>query len=513
MFSSYIVRVGRPSRCASHFRAPARPRPVKWRTKSASQKRLFTCSPCAAIAVTEMTPKDFASLRINQDRLLNDIHTTCEWGKGEPWGNGETETGMSRLALSDSDKQARDWFQQTTEALGCTVSVDAMGNQFAVRAGLNNEEPPTYAGSHLDTQPTGGRYDGILGVTAAVEMLKCLNDNQVETAFPIGVVNWTNEEGARFPVSMVSSGVWAESISLEKAHNTRSVIPANDTATLRSELERIGYLGSIPASYKAMPMAAHFELHIEQGPILEAEKRRIGVVQGVQSYKWFTITVRGRDSHTGATSFQHRADALLAASKMIVASHGIASKHSALASTGILSLKPGSTNTVPGFVQFSLDIRAPEDKTVDAVEAECKDIFSRIISDETEGVMDVNTYHTPSSRRCSIEWRTDFVSPATHFHEDCIACVLDAGNDFCGEAGAERQDLGSWGKLMTSGAGHDSVYANMRCPSSMIFVPCRDGVSHNPAEYSSPQACSDGANVLLGAVLRFDKLRAERSRS
>nr|POE65900.1 putative hydrolase [Quercus suber] len=523
------ARVCRPCRPSIHLHASAGSRLAKWRDWTWSPKRSFTCSPRAAIAVTEMTSKDFASLRVNQDRLLNDIHTTCEWGKGESWGkntssheeitltdvlcSGDTETGMSRLALSDSDKQARDWFQQTTEALGCKVTIDAMGNQFAVRPGLNNKEPPTYAGSHLDTQPTGGRYDGILGVTAAVEMLRTFNDNGVETSFPVGVVNWTNEEGARFPMSMVSSGVWAESIPLEKAHSTRSVIPANDTATMRSELERIGYLGSVPASYKATPMAAHFELHIEQGPILEAEGRRIGVVQGVQSYKWFTITVRGRDSHTGATSFQHRADALLTASKMIVASHAVASKHSALASTGILSLKPGSTNTVPGFVQFSLDIRAPEDKTVDVVEAECKDMFSRIASGAIEGVMDVNKHYSPSSRRCSVEWRTDFVSPATHFHEDCISCVQAAGVDLCGEAVVENKNLGAWGKLMTSGAGHDSVYANMRCPSSMIFVPCRDGVSHNPAEYSSPQACSDGANVLLGAVLRYDRQRAEKSRT
>ena len=415
---------------------------------------------------------------------------------------------MSRLSLSDTDKQARDWFASTVTSLGCTVQTDAMGNQFAIRPGLNNDSPPTYAGSHLDTQPTGGRYDGILGVTAAVEMLRTLNDNWIETSFPVGVVNWTNEEGARFPMSMVSSGVWAGKVPLEKAHNLKSVIPANDTATMKSELERIGYLGSVPASHEATPMAAHFELHIEQGPILEAENRRIGVVQGVQAYKWFTITVRGRDSHTGATSFQHRADALLTTSKMILASHKIASRHKALASTGILTLKPGSTNTVPGFVQFSLDIRAPLDETVEAVKKECVSAFSAIASGENvEGVND-NTH--PSDRQCNVEWRTDFISPATHFDDDCISCVQQAGTDLCGGGEVDRKDIGSWGKMMTSGAGHDSVYTNKHFPTSMIFVPCRDGVSHNPAEYSSPEACSDGANVLMGAVLRFDKLRGER---
>ena len=415
---------------------------------------------------------------------------------------------MSRLSLSDTDKQARDWFASTTRSLGCKVHTDEMGNQFAIRPGLSNDQPPTYAGSHLDTQPTGGRYDGILGVTAAVEMLRTLNDNWVETAYPVGVVNWTNEEGARFPMSMVSSGVWAGSVPLEKAHGLKSVIPANDTATMKSELERIGYLGEVPASYKSTPMAAHFELHIEQGPILEAEERRIGVVQGVQAYKWFTVTVKGRDSHTGATSFQHRADALLTASKMILASHKIAAKERALASTGILTLRPGSTNTVPGFVQFSLDVRAPLDETVEKVEVACREAFTVLA--EGKNAYGVNDDCHPSDRQCSVEWRTDFVNPATHFHKDCVECVQQAGSDLCGGGEVKGKDIGAWGKLMTSGAGHDSVYTNKHCPTSMIFVPCRDGVSHNPAEYSSPAQCGDGANVLLGAVLRYDKLRGSR---
>lgn len=418
-----------------------------------------------------------------------------------------TETGMSRLSLSDTDKQARDWFASTTEALGCKVTTDAMGNQFAIRPGLN-DGPPTCAGSHLDTQPSGGRYDGILGVTAGIEMLRALDDAWVETTYPVGVINWTNEEGARFPKSMVSSGVWAGSIPLQEAHDLKSVIPSSDTATMRSELERIGYLGTTPCSWEAMPIAAHFELHIEQGPILEAERRQIGIVRGVQAYKWFTCTVQGRDSHTGATSFQHRADALLTASKMILASHRIAHRHGALASTGILNLKPGSTNTVPGWVQFSLDVRSPKDSTVDAVEEECKRAFAAIAAGEdAEGV---NAGCAPSQRQCEVSWKTDFVSPATNFHDDCIACVTEAGRASFGEAEVVDGNLGSWGKMMTSGAGHDSVYASKRVPASMIFAPCRDGVSHNPLEYSAPEDCANGAQVLLGAVVRFDRLRGER---
>lgn len=414
---------------------------------------------------------------------------------------------MSRLSLSDTDKQARDWFAATTESLGCKVTTDEMGNQFAVRPGLS-DGPPTCAGSHLDTQPSGGRYDGILGVTAGIEMLRALNDAWVETTYPVGVINWTNEEGARFPKSMVSSGVWAGAIPLQTAHDTKSVIPSSDTATMRSELERIGYLGPTPCSWQSNPIAAHFELHIEQGPILEAERRRVGVVAGVQAYKWFTLTVAGRDAHTGATSFAHRADALLTASKLILASHRIAARHSALASTGILNLRPGSTNTVPGWVQFSLDVRAPRDETVSAVEEECKAAFAAIAAgSDVEGV---NAGCAPSERQCSVEWRTDFVSPATHFHEDCVSCVSETGKDLFGDADVVEGNLGSWGKMMTSGAGHDSVYANMRVPASMIFVPCREGVSHNPREFSTPEACEDGAQMLLGSVLRFDRLRAQR---
>lgn len=414
---------------------------------------------------------------------------------------------MSRLSLSDTDKQARDWFASTTESLGCKITTDTMGNQFAVRPGLN-EGPPTCAGSHLDTQPSGGRYDGILGVTAGIEMLRSLNDAWVETTYPVGVINWTNEEGARFPKSMVSSGVWAGSIPLQEAHDLESVIPANDTATMRSELERIGYLGSTPCSWEAMPIAAHFELHIEQGPILEAERRKVGIVRGVQAYKWFTCTVKGRDSHTGATSFQHRADALLTASKMTLASHRIATRHGALASTGILNLRPGSTNTVPGWVQFTLDVRSPKDDTVEAVERECKAAFEGIAAGED--VEGVNAGCSPSDRHCSVDWHTDFVSPATNFHEDCIRCVKETGEDLFGTAEVVDGDLGDWGKMMTSGAGHDSVYANRRAPSSMIFAPCRDGVSHNPLEYSSPEDCANGAQMLLGAVLRYDRLRMQR---
>ncbi|KAJ4369079.1 hypothetical protein N0V83_006162 [Neocucurbitaria cava] len=461
--------------------------------------RSFASSPRWQIRTKEMNDDLLKDLKVNQGRLMEDIHYTCQWGTGERWGDAPTETGMSRLALSDADKAARDWFVQTTEALGCKVTIDAMGNIFAVRPGLRNDKPPTFVGSHLDTQPTGGRYDGILGVTAGVEMLKVFADNWVETEYPVGVVNWTNEEGARFPKSMVSSGVWAGDIPVEDAHNLREVHPG--IATMASELKRIGYLGTTPASHEATPMAAHFELHIEQGPLLEMANKKIGVVTGVQAYKWFTVNVTGRDTHTGTTDLKSRADALLTASKMILHSHRLATANSALASTGILNLKPGSTNTVPGLVSFSLDIRAPKDTTV----AKMKDLvlrdFPLIASGED---VDGSNHGCTPSLPLTVDIVEDFNSPTTTFHSDCITSVNQAAHHILGPNSHNLV------MDMTSGAGHDSVYASKRCPTSMIFVPCREGVSHNPREFCKEVDCALGAQVLLESVVRFDRMRDER---
>ncbi|KAI1205499.1 amidase [Annulohypoxylon truncatum] len=454
--------------------------------------RRFSASPRSAKA---MESEDFKALRVRQDRLMETLHGTCVFGPGERWGSAKEETGMSRLALGDSDKDVRDWFVKTTKALGCNVTIDTMGNIFAVRPG-RREGPATFAGSHLDTQPTGGRYDGILGILAGIEMLTVLRDHNWETEFPIGVVNWTNEEGARFPISMSSSGVWAEEIPLERAHNLQEV--GGGTATMKSELERIGYLGSIPTSYKSSPMAAHFELHIEQGPILETEHQKVGVVKGVQAYKWFTVDVTGRDAHTGTTPLQSRADAMLLAARLIAHSHRVATAHSALASTGILTLSPSSTNTIPGRVSFTLDIRAPADATVEATEADLKRDFAILAAGEDVGGLLAGS--TPG-KPLNVEWRTDFVSPATIFHPDCIASVRASAEEVTGSSNLVRD--------MTSGAGHDSVYTSRRCPTSMIFVPSKNGVSHNPEEYTSPEDCAIGANVLLQSVLRYDRMRAD----
>ncbi|KAF2629264.1 amidase [Macroventuria anomochaeta] len=428
-----------------------------------------------------MKESDFQTLKVDQRRMMETLHHTCSFGTGHRWGQAATETGMKRLALSDSDKKVRDWFVDTTKSLGCEITIDKMGNIFAVRPGRRQDVAPIFVGSHLDTQPTGGRYDGILGILAGVETLKVLQDANVETEYPIGVVNWTNEEGARFPMTMVSSGVWAEAISLEAAHGLKEV--GGTRATLLSELKRQGYLGETPASYRATPMSAHFELHIEQGPILEMEKQKIGVVNGVQAYKWYTIEVEGRAAHTGTTPYGARADALLGAARMIAHSNKKGHELSALASTGILTLEPGSTNTIANKVSFSLDIRAPDNSTVEAMEAQLKKDFTALAGEEPVPL--------------SVIWRTDSNSPAVKFHKDCIDIVRQSADAVLGNSSLHRD--------MTSGAGHDSVYTSRHCPTTMIFVPSKNGVSHHPEEWTSDEDCALGAEVLCQSVIRYDR--------
>jgi len=271
-----------------------------------------------------------------------------------------------------------------------------------------------------------------------------MNDLNIETEYDVGVINWTNEEGARFPISMVSSGVWAGAIPLEKAYNMVEV--GGGGATQKLELERIGYLGSLEASHKANPIGAHFELHIEQGPILEGSKGKIGAVEGVQAFRWHIITVKGRDCHTGTTDFKNRSDAMLTAAKLIHQSHNVASAFGCLASTGILTLKPGSTNTVPGFVQFSLDIRSKEDAQLMKLEQVLKDTFATIAAGDKH-VMNVGG---TKGKGCTVEWQLDTDSPATKFDEDCVKCVEASAEDMLGTKAGKNKV-----QRMTSGAGHD----------------------------------------------------------
>ncbi|KAL5337260.1 hypothetical protein BJX70DRAFT_409399 [Aspergillus crustosus] len=361
------------------------------------------------------------------------------------------KTGLARLALIDEDASVRRWFAREVKKLGCSLSIDQMGNMFARQQGrLSSSAPMIAMGSHLDTQPWGGRYNGILGVVAALEM-----------SYDIGIVNWTNEERARFPKSMCSSGVWAGGISIQNAWNLRDI---NDSdVTLRSELERHGYLGDIPCSHDANPLGAHFELHTEQGPVLQDTGRSIGVITGAQGCRWLKFTVTGQDAHTGTTPFS----ALTKWPSVM----------------GILKIPDNSsTNTVVSDVVLTLDIRHPDDHLVHRVQEECLQQFHQIAGEDGRGV--------------SFEWTLDIDLPAVQFYPDCTRLIKTAADLLLVSKG--------WME-MTSSAGYDSVYTSRHCPSAMIFVPCRDGVSHHPTEYCSSEDCALGTQVLLESVVNYDR--------
>lgn len=336
-----------------------------------------------------------------------------------------------------------------------------MGNIFAIRPGENNTLPPIGIGSHLDTQPTGGKYDGILGVVSGMEVLRTIHENDITTYAPLAIVNWTNEEGARFPPAMLCSGVWGGAFTTEYAHSRSDA----SGITLRDELEAIGYLGHTPCSYEANPLSAHFEVHIEQGPILDAAESAAAVVQGVQSIRWYKVNVTGREAHTGTTPMDRRSDALLGAAEMIVATNDIVTKDSGLAARGgratiaVINSLPQSINTIAGKLELGLDIRAPSDADVATIEQLCRRRFATI-SEKHGLTLNVDNF---------------WVSPALSFDPRMVDCVRHSA-----------QEIGCTMELV-SGAGHDSVYTARKVPTAMIFVRCRDGVSHNPAEYSRPE--------------------------
>ena len=306
----------------------------------------------------------------------------------------------------------------------------------------------------------------------------------------------TSEEGARFPLVTIASGVWAGTIPLETAWNTKEVAAlagGRELRTAKQELERTGFLGETACSPEAQPIAAHFEVHIEQGPILEDERRRVGVVTGAQAYRWFEVEVKGRDSHAGTTPMPARKDSVLAAAKMIVASNEIAKKFDGLATTGIINMQPGSVNTMAHTTKFTLDARHPSDKTLAEMVAAFRERFDEIAKGESE-------------RGVEVLWKALAESKAEAFHEDCIAAVERSADEVCAQLSSPSESRGLW-KRMLSGASHDSVQVSKISPAAMIFTPTRNGMSHTPDEYCSPEDCVIGAQVLLGAVVRYDAAR------
>jgi beta-ureidopropionase / N-carbamoyl-L-amino-acid hydrolase len=407
------------------------------------------------------------NLQIDPQRLWDSLMDTAQIG-ATPKG------GICRLTLTDLDRQVRDWFKAQCEALGCTVSIDQVGNMFARRPGRNPDLAPIAMGSHLDTQPTGGKFDGTLGVLGALEAMRTLHRAGYETNAPIEIVNWTNEEGSRFAPAMLASGVFAGVFTPEFAYARVD----RDGKTFGAELERIGYKGEETAG--AREFAAMFELHIEQGPILENEGRTIGVVQGVQGMRWYEVTVTGQEAHTGATPMRLRKNALLGAARLIERIDAIAHEYApdAVGSVGLIENKPNSRNVIPGEVFFTVDFRHPDDKALDAMEAKFRAAFAEILLPMQLSYNETRIWN----------------SPAVKFAPELIECVRVGA----AKAGFESRDI-------ISGAGHDAAYVARVAPTTMIFVPCLGGISHNEAESTSFNECAAGAQVLLNAVLEFDR--------
>jgi beta-ureidopropionase / N-carbamoyl-L-amino-acid hydrolase len=406
-----------------------------------------------------------AEIRVDGARLWQSLMTMAEIG-ATPKG------GVNRQTLTDEDKRGRDLFRTWCEAAGLEVSVDRMGSMFARRPGTEESQPPVMLGSHLDSQPTGGKFDGALGVLAALEVVRTLNDHGLRTRAPLEVVNWTNEEGCRFPPAMIASGVFAGVFDLEYGLSRKD----HAGRTIGEELERIGYAGERPVGQR--PVGALFELHIEQGPILEAEGQRIGIVTGGQGTRWYDCEVVGAETHAGPAPMESRRDALRAAAAMLESIYGIAHSHapSGRATVGEFQAYPGSRNTVPGRVRFTVDLRHPDGRVMDAMDHALREAFER-----------------PRGQHAGrLEFHVEEIwyAPPVAFDRDCIDAVRQAA-----------ATLGLPAREIVSGAGHDAVYMARVVPTAMIFVPCRDGISHAEVEYASPDACADGADVLLHAVL------------
>jgi N-carbamoyl-L-amino-acid hydrolase len=402
-------------------------------------------------------------LRVDGERLWQSLMSMAEIG-------ATAKGGVCRLTLSDEDRRGRDLFRRWCEEAGLSINVDRMGSMFARRRGKDEGRLPVMLGSHLDSQPTGGKFDGALGVLAALEVVRTLNDRSIETEAPLEVVNWTNEEGARFPPAMIASGVFAGVFDLEYGLSRRD----HAGRTIGEELERIGYAGDLPVGGRQA--AALFELHIEQGPILEQERTRVGIVTGGQGARWYDCEVIGAETHAGPAPMESRRDALMAAARLLEPIYRTALERppSGRATVGEFEAQPGSRNTVPGRVTFTIDIRHPDGPTLDAMHADLEEAFRQA---NAPGRLE---------HRLECIWH----APPVEFDAACIEAVRNAAST-----------LGLSAKEIVSGAGHDAVYMARVVPTAMIFVPCRDGISHNEEEYASPEACGDGANVLLHAVL------------
>jgi N-carbamoyl-L-amino-acid hydrolase len=405
-----------------------------------------------------------SDLRINGDRLRQTLETMAKIG-ATPGG------GVQRLTLSDEDRQARDLFVEWLREMDLSVTIDEMGNIFGRRSGNNNDLAPVMSGSHIDSQPKGGRFDGILGVMGALEVMRTLHENNVQTERPYVVVDWTNEEGSRFPPAMVASGVWAGALDRDWAYAKTDV----NGKRFGEELARIGYKGTLPA--EAFPVHAYYEYHIEQGPILEREGKTIGAPKGILCLHWYDIYLEGEANQVGPTPMEGRHDALCAAAEMILKVNGLPDRMGGnmVATVGEIHNHPNSRNIIPDGVHFTVDIRSwDDDLALRAWETVRQDF--QAIADR---------------RGCPIRMEETWRVEHSPFDEKLVQRVLSSA-----------EQLGYSSHYMVSGAGHDASYMNQIAPTAMIFVPSIGGRSHVEVENTTWEDCEAGANVLLHSILK-----------
>lgn len=402
-------------------------------------------------------------LKINGERLWKSLMDMAAIG-------ATAGGGCRRLALSEEDAAGRALFSRWCTEAGLTVSVDQVGNLFARRAGRQHDTAPVASGSHLDTQPEGGRFDGVYGVLAALEVVRTLSDSDIQTDKPIEIVVWTNEEGARFTPAMLGSAAFTGVMPLAQALNTRDAAGT----TVEEALQATGYAGA--RSVPGVVFDAYFEAHIEQGPVLEESGVPIGVVTGGQAIRWLDVRVRGQAAHAGTTPMQYRRDALFASAEMAAELENIAADFfpQGLATIGEWQVRNASRNTIAADLSFTVDLRHPDDALIDKMETQLRERFDAVAK----------------RRRLSVDIGQHWVSPATPFDPQCIAAVSHA-----------VQTLEYPHQRIVSGAGHDAIHLAKHCPTAMIFIPCVDGLSHNEAEDALPEDVRRGADVLLHAML------------
>jgi beta-ureidopropionase / N-carbamoyl-L-amino-acid hydrolase len=404
-----------------------------------------------------------SNLQIDSARLWGTIFETAQFGL-TPKG------GVRRLTLGPEDKQVRNWFRKACEDAGLEVHVDALGSMFGVRKGRDMSKPPVGLGSHLDTQPTGGKFDGVLGTLAALEVVRTLNDAGIETELPICICNWTNEEGSRFAPAMMASAAYVGDFTTDDILSRRDA----EGVTVGEALDGIGYRGA--EAVGTQKLSSFVELHIEQGPILEAEGKTIGVVDSGQGVLWYDGRIVGFESHAGSTPMPLRRDALATLSEIVLAMEAVAKKHgpNAVGTIGEAVIAKPSRNVIPGEIAFTMDCRSADAAIMDALDRDLRAAIAEI------------------SARRKVEVTIDLVwrKPPTHFNAKLIDAVENA-----------TKMLGYSHRRITSGAGHDACNLNTRIPAAMVFVPCKDGISHNELEDATQVDCTAGANVLMHTVL------------